>query len=119
MNRLARLRAVVSAAMHGRDSAAAGLAGTTGTSLMQLNELTRLVKAELGQVTCPALILHATEDDVASTRNATYVAERLGGPVTLTWLDDCYHMITVDRQRHDVANHTIDFFRATVAAPPP
>jgi carboxylesterase len=57
----------------------------------------------------PALIVHPIEDDYAAMNNATYLRDRLQGPVDLTVLDDCYHIVTVDRQRHLVVE-AIDAF---------
>jgi carboxylesterase len=57
----------------------------------------------------PALIVHPSEDDYADLNNATYLRDSLQGPVELTVLDDCYHIVTVDRQRHLVVE-AIDAF---------
>jgi esterase/lipase len=34
-------------------------------------------------------------------------------------LDDCYHVITVDRQRQAVVTHLKEFFRLSIPAPAP
>lgn len=107
-----RLRARVVASMEAGDSAAAGTLGMAGRSLRELRSLVAQVKRELPQVTVPTLILHAKDDDVTSMKNAEYVERHIGGPVRKVLLDDCYHMITVDRQRHDVARESIGFFRS-------
>lgn len=60
----------------------------------------------------PTLILHAQDDDMSHPRNAYRLRDRLGGPVALQLLDDCYHMIHVDRQRDVVGDLTADFFGA-------
>ena len=105
-----RLRRRVVAGMMAGDSAAAGNLGLTGQSLRQLRALVRVVRAEIPAITTPTLILHARDDDLTSARNADYVARRLAGPVLKVLLDDCYHMITVDRQRQVVADETARFF---------
>lgn len=106
-----RLRRVVVAGMMAGDSASAGTLGMAGQSLRELRALIRVVKGEMPRVTTPALIVHAQDDDVTSVRNAEYVERRLGGPVRKVLLDDCYHMITVDRQRHKVVEESVRFFR--------
>jgi carboxylesterase len=63
----------------------------------------------------PTLILHARDDDMSHPRNAQRLQRSLGGPVVLRLLDDCYHMIHVDRQRDLVGNLTADFFGAPPA----
>ncbi len=111
-----RLRQVVVSRMLSGDSVGGGLPVVRGQSISELHRLIRRVKRELHAVTTPALILHASEDDMTSVRSNADVLERnLAGPVHKVLLDDCYHMITVDRQRREVADHTIDFFRSTAA----
>jgi carboxylesterase len=66
----------------------------------------------------PTLILHARDDDMADPRNAYRLQRALGGPVELQLLDDCYHMIHVDRQRDLVGDLTADFFGAPPAPAP-
>ncbi len=86
-----------------------------------MRELWRLVavtKKELHTIRAPTLLLHAREDDVSSTKNAYYVAKRLAGPVDVCLLDDCYHMITVDRQRDEVAARSIEHIRRIVTPEP-
>ena len=41
--------------------------------------------------------------------NADYVERHLGGPVTKVLLDNCYHMITIDRERRTVIAKMTDF----------
>lgn len=104
-----RLRQRVAASMFGGDSEAAGLPGNPWRSLAELYDLVALVKAELRRIETPVLILHSDNDDVASDRNATYIERRLAGPVRKILLDDCYHMITVDKQRGEVVQQTAMF----------
>lgn len=66
----------------------------------------------------PTLILHAREDDMSHPRNAYRLQKVLGGRVELRLLDDCYHMIHVDRQRDLVGDLTADFFGAPPAPEP-
>lgn len=66
----------------------------------------------------PTLILHARDDDMSHPRNAQRLKRILGGPVELHLLDDCYHMIHVDRQRDLVGDLTADFFGAPPAPAP-
>ena len=61
----------------------------------------------------PTLILHARDDDMSHPRNAERLQRALAGPTELHLLDDCYHMIHVDRQRARVGQLTADFFEAS------
>ncbi len=107
-----RLRQVVVSRMLSGDSAGGGLPVVRGQSIKELHRLIRRVKRELHAISTPSLILHASEDDMTSVRsNADLLERSLAGPVRKVLLDDCYHMITVDRQRREVADHTVEFFR--------
>lgn len=111
-----RLRAQVSAAMHGADSSIAGLPGNPWDSLADLYQLARQVRRQLPQVSAPCLVAHASEDDVASLDNAKLVLRKVRGPAELLLLEDSYHMITIDRQRHLLVERSVRFFDRIVAA---
>jgi carboxylesterase len=115
-----RLRAQVSAAMLGGDSAAAGLPGNPWYSLAELYALAARVRRQLPQVTAPCLVAHASDDDVASVRNAELVLRSVSAPTELLLLEDSYHMITIDKQRRTLIARSAAFFDRVVAdAMPP
>ena len=64
----------------------------------------------------PSLIVHPRDDDMASLRNAQYLQANLGGLVDTVILDDSYHMVTLDQQRHIVAERSVDFVGRVAAA---
>jgi len=47
--------------------------------------------------------------------NSRRLAARLGGPVRTLWLEDSYHLVTVDRERNKVAAATVGFFDDVLA----
>ncbi len=104
------LRAQISAAMLSGDSAVAGLPGNPWYSLAELFKLSRVVRRQLSQVTAPCFIAHATEDDVASLRNARLVQQNVAGPTEMLELANSYHMITIDRERRLLAKSSARFF---------
>src|SRR5262249_30135102 len=73
------------------------------------NALVAVVRRSLHKVSQPALIVHPRADDVASLKNAQYLQEHLGGLVDTLVLDNSYHMVTLDQQRHLVAERTASF----------
>jgi carboxylesterase len=105
-----RLRAQVSSAMLGGDSAAAGLPGNPWYSLAEMYRLAADVRRRLPQVMAPCLVAHASDDDVASPRNAELVMREVGAPAELLLLDDSYHMITIDRERRTLIDRSAAFF---------
>jgi carboxylesterase len=112
-----RIRGIVSGQMlAGGDSAPAGLAGNPWPSLSEFFRLRRRVQRNLGRVTQPCLVMHASHDDVASFRNnAELVQRRLGGPVEMVELHESYHMITVDQERNMVIARSVEFFERMAA----
>ncbi len=113
-----RLRQRVLANMLSGASGEAGLPSTPGPSLQELRRLVAVVKRELPRIATPALVVHAREDDVTSLSNVRYLERHLAGPVEMALLEDCYHMITVDRERAEVVRRTCDFLRARSAVAP-
>ena len=111
-----RLRNRVVASMLDGRSGKAGLASTPGLSLRELWRLVAEVKRELSSIRTPTLILHSDNDDIASLWNAEHIVRHHGGQTRKIILDDCYHMITVDKQREEVVKHTADFFRSLESA---
>ncbi|TAA38801.1 alpha/beta hydrolase [Pseudoxanthomonas winnipegensis] len=106
-----RLRAQISAAMQGADSSVAGLPGNPWHSLAELRALAARVRRHLPQVTAPCLVAHATEDDVASLRNAQWVLDGVSGPTEFLPMHESYHMLTLDRQRRLLTERTVEFFQ--------
>jgi carboxylesterase len=82
---------------------------TPGGAVLERRRLAKVVMKDLGTITQPVLILHAREDDYAGLDNAAYLQRNLAGPVDLVVLEDSYHMVTVDRQRHVVLDRTTAF----------
>lgn len=105
------LRRKIVARMHSGDAAAAGFSGTPGLSLRELWRLVNKIKAALPTIETPSLLLHSSHDDIASLSNPDYVRRHIKGPSKLVLLHDSYHMITVDQERHKVADHTALFAR--------
>ncbi|WEN16535.1 alpha/beta fold hydrolase [Rhodanobacter sp. AS-Z3] len=111
-----RLRAQVSTAMLSGDSAAAGLPGNPWYSLAEMYGLAADVRRQLPQVSSPCLVAHASEDDVASVKNAELVMREVNAPTELLLLDDSYHMITIDKQRRTLIERSATFFGSIAEA---
>lgn len=104
------LRSRIVAQMHAGDSAAAGLPGNPWWTIIEMRRLSAHVLARLGSVRAPCLVIHAVEDDVATASNARDIVQGVKqAPVELVLLDNCYHMITIDRERRTVIAKTADF----------
>ena len=101
-----RVRALVVSSMQSGDATLAGTFSTPLRCFANFNALVSVVKRGLGSVRQPALIVHPRYDDMASLKNAHYLQTHLGGLVDTLVLDDSYHMVTLDQQRHLVADRT-------------
>ena len=67
-------------------------------------------KKVLGKIKTPILIIQSLEDDISSTKNVKFLEDHLGSEVIqVHYLNDSYHVITVDKQREEVAAKTIEF----------
>ncbi|OIQ81855.1 thermostable monoacylglycerol lipase [mine drainage metagenome] len=114
-----RTRAMVHAVLQNRDALATESVGIFRTSGVTIYESTRLIKAAkraLPHVHVPTLIVHSTEDDTASLKNAHFVAKKIAsGNIETFFVDDTYHVLTLDKRRNDVAHRMAVFFKKCTA----
>lgn len=111
-----RIRRAISMKMLSGDSAGAGLPGNPWPALAEFYRLSQRVQRRLAQVRVPCLVVHARDDDIASLKNPQLIEKRVSAPVETIVLDNSYHMITVDQQKDEVIEHSVDFFQR-VAGP--
>ncbi len=116
------LRKWIAREMSENTTSIAGASSLQMTAIHEARKLIRRVKKTLPQVTAPALVVHAEEDDVASVKSAEYVLDRIGSDeVDFILLRDSYHIVTLDNEKDRVAGETVRFFRertkASIAAP--
>ncbi len=88
-----------------------------GDTIRETFRLIKSVKRDLSRITTPLLIVHSTEDDMASLENARFLAARVASSQVETFfVDDTYHVLTLDRRKHDVAERVAGFFLRRNAA---
>lgn len=104
-----RVRDFVRTALAASDGSGLGTVGTPGAMVYEHRRLVSAIKKQLGKIRQPTLIVHAREDDYANLDNATYLQEKLASATELLILDDSYHMVTLDKQRHVVIENTRTF----------
>jgi carboxylesterase len=104
-----RMRAWVEQAMASHHVSAVGAARLSAAALFEATRLIRHVRARLSKLSAPAIVLHATEDDVASPRTVHELQARLGSTPEVHWFHDSYHMLTLDNERTVVARTVRDF----------
>lgn len=99
-----RVREFVKTALSNMDCCDMGTAGTPAATVIEHRWMVQALMKNLKKVKQPTLIVHSREDDHADINNATYLQRALGGIVDTLVLQDCYHMVTLDRQRHIVVD---------------
>ncbi|MEI8362478.1 MAG: alpha/beta fold hydrolase [Betaproteobacteria bacterium] len=108
-----RVRAMVHAILENRDNQAADKIGYFKTPATVILESVRLIKAakkSLKNVISPTLIVHSTEDDMASIKNAHYTQANITSETIETFfVDDTYHVLTLDKRKDDVAKRAAQF----------
>ena len=111
-----RLRAWIAQEIKLQSVSSVGAAAIPILFIHQAERLIRHVKRALPQVIAPTLLIHATEDDVASTRSPDLVDARIGTRrVKQLRLAHSYHMVTMDNEKDLVAKKTAGFLRETFA----
>ena len=113
-----RIRNRIVGAMLSGDSGAGGLAGFPWPALAEFQRLSLHVRNRIGRVRAPCVIVHSSDDDIASLRNVRIVERGVRAPVETVLLDDSYHMVTVDRQRGELIERSAAFFRRIAEAQP-
>lgn len=99
----------VEAAKRG-ESTTFGLFRTYAGSLRQMDHLVAQVKKQAKKVRCPALVVHALEDTITTTKNAETICKLMvANDKTLVLLGGCDHVLTLDLRRKDVAAYIARF----------
>jgi len=104
-----RIREFIIGALKAGNGAVAGLPATPGGAVLEHRNLVKSLKKHVKSIAQPAMIVHPREDDLAGLDNAWYLQKNLKGMVDMVVLDDSYHNVTIDRQRHVVVDRTIGF----------
>ncbi len=111
-----RTRAVVAAILENKDSQTSEKIGyfkTPATVILQSKKLIKATRRCLPGVISPVLIVHSTEDDMASLENAYLVEKQIGSKhIETYYIDDTYHVLTLDKRKDDIANRTADFCKS-------
>jgi len=77
--------------------------------LLSLIEAGDELRAHLGDVRCPVLVITSRQDHVVSPTDSDVLAESVRGPVERVWLERSYHVATLDVDADLVCEATVDF----------
>ncbi len=76
------------------------------------------VEALLGSVSCPVLVFTSTQDHVVDPVSSTALVERAKGPVEQVVLQRSFHVATLDHDKDEIEDRTVEFLAGVFAAPP-
>ena len=108
-------RSVIENAVRGNHVSALGAARIRAKHLYQSILLMAWVKHNLSSIRSNVLVMHAMEDDTASTKNAYQVLDGIDSKIKrVVWLHDSYHMISVDNEMETVAMTVNQFINEMV-----
>jgi carboxylesterase len=73
---------------------------------------TKKVRADLAKVTSPILIMHGRNDHTVHPGNASLILEGVSSTdKELVWMERSYHVITLDNDRTEVWERTLEFIK--------
>lgn len=109
-----RTRALVHSILENKDARTADKIGyfkTPAPVILESFGLIKATKAILKDVYCPTLIVHSTEDDMASLEtNAHLVEKNISSPhIETMYIDDTYHVVTLDKRKDDIGKRIAEF----------
>jgi carboxylesterase len=73
------------------------------------------VRARLGDIGQPTLLITSRQDHVVSPADSDVFAEGISGPVERVWLEKSFHVATLDYDRDEVEHRTVEFARRVTA----
>jgi carboxylesterase len=68
-----------------------------------------VVNAKLSSITAPSLLLSSREDHTVAPDNGDEIVEKSSGPVERNWLEESYHIATLDYDQELVERSTLEF----------
>jgi carboxylesterase len=79
--------------------------------LRQLYVLVAATTDLLHKITCPTLVIHSREDHLVSMANAKRIVANVSSDdVRLLWLNNSYHVSTLDNDKDLILQRAGDFF---------
>ncbi len=76
----------------------------------------RTVIADLGRITVPMLYLRSTEDHVVDEATQPIILEHVSGEVTMSRLENSYHVATLDHDAEQIFSESADFIAKVTGA---
>ena len=82
-------------------------------TIKELFTLMKVADEMLPRITCPALIFASRNDHVVPPANSEYIFQKLpNADKQLVWLENSYHVATLDNDKDLILQKSIDFIKA-------
>jgi carboxylesterase len=82
-------------------------------AIRHIYALMAVTRELLPRVTCPILAFQSRDDHVVVPDNAPYILEHVGAAEKrLVWLEESYHVATLDNDKERIARETLRFIQA-------
>jgi carboxylesterase len=100
----------------GSDIAKEGIAesaypGTPIAAVLSLFEGIDAVAADLARISCPVLLLSSRNDHVVPSSSGDVLEAGVTGPIERVWLENSYHVATLDNDADEVNARVVSFAR--------
>lgn len=110
-----KMRERIKHAFIDREVSEIGGASISLEHIIQGDLLTAEARRKTHKVTCPALIIHAIDDESVHPRHADWAYRNIASSdKEILFLGDSYHMITLDNERQMVFNESEEFLKRVI-----
>src|SRR5262249_1352254 len=84
-------------------------------TIKEILALMKVTEELLPRITCPVLGIVSRDDHVVPPENTSYYLGRVASAETeILWLENSYHVATLDNDRELIVQRTNDFFKRRV-----
>ncbi len=92
-----------------------GYDGTPVRAALSLFEACGDLAGQLDQIRCPVLLLSSRTDHVVPSESGDMLAAAVAGPIERVWLEDSYHVATLDNDQAELEERAVSFATKVVA----
>jgi carboxylesterase len=89
--------------------------GTPLAAALSLFDGVEEVASGLSEIHCPVLLFSSRQDHVVPTTNGDLVVSSVSGPCERVWLENSFHVATLDNDRDELEARTVTFVTAVTA----
>jgi carboxylesterase len=90
-------------------------AGAPVLALVSMLEAADELRAGLGRIAQPVLLITSRQDHVVTPTDSDIIADGVSGPVERIWLDKSFHVATMDYDKAEVESATVAFVERITA----